>query len=373
MRKRVLYVIYSSSQNAGGGHFYSLLSISKSLENDIDYRILNLGYVFASPLQKLPFVDYINITKNNFFIKIRAVLNYIKEYKPDVIHAFDPSSLIIAKTILFFYRKLLVYTQCGGADSKRNIVPDADIQILFSKENYDYYIKYGSSNTPKYLIPNRTRRIYSDFKRGKELIEKYKLDNKFIILRISRFNTYYRSTHLQSINLLKKYLQIKSNAVLIFIGKIQEEDYHQYINNYSKQLPIIIITDDKFTNNASGLIDIADVIVATGRGVMEASSLNKTIFCPVKNSDLPIVLNNETITKLFKFNFSERVEFDKNFIDEQNASVISKNMSNNSIDYFNRYFSVDNIKEKYINIYNSNISKRVQLKNYLIYLILFLK
>ncbi len=373
-KKKVLFIIYSASDTAGGGHFYSLKTISKSLKENIDYKILNLGYVYATPLVDGPHTHYINITKENFFGKIKEVIKYINEYNPDVIHAFDSHSLLFARTAAFFKKRLVVYTKCGGPNGQRlKYIPDADVHILFSKENFEDYSKYGNKNTAKYLIPNRAHKVKTDTIRANQLIEEYKLKDKFILLRISRFNSYYDLTFMQSLNLLKSFLKNNNNAVLIFIGKIQDEVYYEWLKNHCKGIPVLLITDDKYTNEASQLIDIASVVISTGRGVMEASSLDKTVFCPVNDNDMPVAINENTFEALFTYNFSERVKMDKEIIEKENSRVINDRLANHTLPFFEEYFSIENVKSKYLDIYNSSLKIRFRIINYLLHFALFLK
>lgn len=372
-KKKVLYIIFSSSDTAGGGHFYSLKTISKALQESIDYRILNLGYVFASPLLDVEYAHYIDLTNKNFISRIRKVINFINKYNPDVIHAFDSMSLFIARTYCLFNNKLVVYTQCGGANWRTKYLPDSDVQILFSKENLDHHLLYGNPNTPKYLIPNRSNKIETDTIRLSKLIEEFDLKDKFILLRISRFNSYYDLTFRQSLNLLRKYLLHNKNSVLIFIGKIQEKDYFEEIKTISKGLPVIFITNEYYTKDANLLIEIASVLVCTGRGVMEACSLNKTVFCPVHDNEVPIVLNKQTFDILFRNNFSERTKLDSNYIEQQNINTIENNLNNETFLFFENFFSVEKVKTKYIEIYELEHKTKFKLINYLLHMIIFFK
>ncbi|MDD3944779.1 MAG: hypothetical protein PHS38_08705 [Bacteroidales bacterium] len=373
-KKKVLYIIFSSSDTAGGGHFYSLKTISKAMQENIDYRILNLGYVNATPLVDEPNAHYIDIKRENFFVQIKKVLSYINEYNPDVLHAFDNPSLFFARTAALFNKKIVIYTKCGGPNGRRlKFIPDSDAHILFSRENFDFFSKYGKKTIPKYFIPNRTAKVETDTFRVNQLREEYDLKNKFILLRISRFNPYYDLSFRQSLNLLIKYLENNDKSVLLFIGKIQDYEYYENLKKLCKDLPVIFITDVNYTHEASQLIDITNVLIGTGRGVMEASSLDKTIFCPVKDSDLPIVLNVNTLEKLFLYNFSERVKINKKFIEKENSKIMIDNIVAHTFPFYEEYFSIKNATTKYLEIYNTSSKKRFRIINYLLHLLLFFK
>ncbi len=361
-KPRILYFIYSSSVNSGGGHFYSLNAISSVLCDAIDFKILNLGATFAKPLVGNPNANYIGLFKYNLFFKIISVLRFVKNFKPQTIHAFDHSSLFIARLIALLYPVTVIFTKCGGQNGSANI-PDSDAQIFFSKENFEHYTKNGNTNIPKYLIPNRVNKVNIDNEHVENFKKEYSLNNKFILLRISRFNPYYDLTFKQSIALLNEYLKTDKNATLVLVGKIQSEEYFKNLQELIEGLPIILVTKDRFTNEASRLLNAADVIIATGRGVMEACSLDKIIYCPIKNKDLPILLNNSTVNKLLDMNFSERAVF------ESSKSVTFDGTKQ----YFENYFSVHNVKERYLDIYKSLHIKPFRFTNFIIHSIQFLK
>jgi hypothetical protein len=202
------------------------------------------------------------------------------------------------------------------------------------------------------------------------------LCNKKIILKISRFNEYYDLTFTQSINLLNKLNQYSCDYVLIFIGKIQSQEFYDKIKSSCKLLPVLFITDKYFTNNSSRLIDCGDIIVGTGRGAMEACSLNKIVFCPVSNYHLPIYLNDKSFENLSYFNFSERTIINEDLINHENNNVFGHIHSNfNSFSLFEKYFSIDHVKNKYFDIYKNAkfIKKKHNYLNFIYHTFIFFK
>ncbi len=370
MKKKVLFIIYSSKKVSGGGHFYSLKSISSGLEDLIDFRILNLGKVFARPLVNNPKAKFIPLTPINFPFKIFTLRKLSKPF--EVIHAFDFKSLFIARTISLFKKTKIIYTKCGGVNGSRYI-PDADTQILFSKENYNHFQEFGNPKTPRYLLPNRVNKVNIDIEHEKKFCENFNLKDHFILLRISRFNSYYDTTFQQSIELLKEIQKRTENAILIFIGKIQSKEYFESFKQKTKGLPVILVTEEVYTDEASRLLNIADIVISTGRGVMEACSLNKPVFCPVRDSKIPINLNSETFKKLFENNFSERVILDADYIDKQNENFLHKNIKPNTIEFFKTNFSVESVKEDYKKIYSQESRITFHLINYIGHALRFIK
>lgn len=372
MKIKVLYLIFSSVTSSGGGHFYSLITISNSLKQDLDFKIINLGKVFAKPLHSISQASFINLNKLNFLFVIFPLIKQIKLYNPDVIHAFDFKSLFIARVVKLFFDVKIIYTKCGGVNGS-NYIPDADIQILFSNENYSHFKKFGSKIIPKYLIPNRAEEVVRDVNAELDFKSHYNLKGKFVIMRISRFNPYYYLTFKQSINLFESIKTINSSAVLILLGKIQDIKFFQLLRKEYTDPDIIFVTENDFTNDASRVLNVADVVIATGRGVMEASSLNKVIFCPVKNSKYPIMLNNNTFQILSKNNFSERSNFNEMNIKLENSNFFKNDYIPSSKEIFNSFFNINSVKEEYLKIYFSKSNNEFRIFNFIGHLIRFFK
>ena len=364
MRTKVLYFIYSSHVKSGGGHFYSLISISSSLEKQIDYRIFNLGKVFANPLKNNKRVSFIPFTRFNFLMKFMLLIRQVRDFQPEVIHAFDQNSLFLARAVQLFIKCRVIFTKCGGQNGSK-FIPISDEQILFSKENLEHYTKYGKKGIRRHLIPNRVNNVNTDEAAIKKLREKYKLQNKTSLLRISRFNPYYDLTFRQSIALLKSVLVYDPNTVLLFIGQIQSKDYFESLVKDCEGLPVHFVTDETYTNQASRLLPIADIVIATGRGVMEASSHNLKVFCPVSNTNEPVLFDEHTADLLMATNFSERAVFRQ---EQQHFAKLSKDRLDSpskSKYYFDKYFDLEPIKPVYMDIYNSAYRANFTLLNFL--------
>jgi len=372
MKKKILFLIFSSKKNSGGGHFYSIKSISSGLKNIIEYKILNLGAIYAKPLRDESNSFFLNLFKYNYFIKIFSVIKFVKQYNPDVLHAFDFKSLFIARSISLIFKVRIIFTKCGGPNGS-NFIPDADVHILFSKENYKHFQLHSSSKIPQYLIPNRVNKVEIDFKHEKKILNEFNLKNRFILMRISRFNQYYDLTFQQSIELLKIILKKESNAILVFIGKIQSNDYFHRLRQKTEGLPVLFITDDVYTYEASRLLNIADIVISTGRGVMEACSLNKIIFCPVNNSKIPVILNENSFESLSTMNFSERATLDEETILKYNSEFLNSKAHTNTKYFFDNYFSIKAVSSLYEEIYYTKQRNNFRLWNFIGHAIRFFK
>lgn len=378
MKKKVLFIIYSSSIKSGGGHFYSLLTLIDSLSNDIDFKLLNVGLTYAKILKntsKIP-STYIELSKSDYFSKSRVVKSEIQTYNPDVIHAFDLNALRLARTINL-KNTPIIFSKCGGINGSK-LIPNADTYICFSQENTDHLNKYKSNNNPLHLIPNRATKVGIDHKRIEALRKEYSLQDKKVFLRISRFSSLHELSIIQAINIFKLYYSKDKDSCLLLIGMRQEDDIFNRILNLVDGFPIHIVTNEYYCNEASKIIDIADIVIATGRGVMEAASLKKPIFCPLKGNDFPVAFSTENYEILSRYNFSGRVNGLEN--DPKKILNILLNdceiLSEFSNKAFKQNFDINSVKSKYLEIYNTVKKNKFSLKsllNYIIDMSLFFK
>jgi hypothetical protein len=68
----------------------------------------------------------------------------------------------------------------------------------------------------------------------------------------------------------------------------------------------LIVTDNRFTRSAARLIPIGQAVIGSGRSLMEAAALRQTVFTPLANSDLPVLVTLDNWRDLFTTNFSDR-------------------------------------------------------------------
>src|SRR5690606_8448982 len=132
-----------------------------------------------------------------------------------------------------------------------------------SKENIDFYEKHGNIKAPTFLIPNRVSPPKLDTQHIIEFKDKYNLTGKFVVMRISRFNSYYDLTFKQTCELFRVIYKKNRNSILLFIGIVQSDEYFKVLKEeFEKEnLPILFITEEKYTTNAKRLIPVSDIIV----------------------------------------------------------------------------------------------------------------
>lgn len=352
-----------------GGHFHSLNTIANAIGKTANVHIINLGVKPSEVLDQANYkVSFINFTGYNFisvFFKIKKIINQLN---PEAIHAFDVESFAFSRLFSKRKKQASFLNKCGGPNPK-NYFPIANSLILFSEENKAYFTakeRYG--NTALTLIPNRVRPVTLDTARIEAFYAKHG-KAQLSILRIARIGKHYHSSISQGINLVS-WLKSKGLTVrLIVIGTIQSDSNYnailKEIESKGLEKDVIVETSEAFTYNASELLAVGDLIIGTGRNFMEASSLNKRILVPYKDSNYPLLVSEDNFKAIFSTNFSPRTQV-ANFNEEANLKAIyetinsdSKSMSQS---WFQSYFNVENGVNLYKNVYlNPDVPKNSNL------------
>jgi len=162
-----------------------------------------------------------------------------------------------------------------------------------------------------------------------------------IIMRISRITSHYESSLIQSINLANDLKEEGLSIKLFIVGVIQSKSLYVKLQSLAKNNEdILFFTDDRYTINASKLIDVADFVIGTGRGIMEAASKNKVLLTPMSNAKYPVLIDQNNFESLFKTNFSPRNSL-RNYSDSTNFDKIVNTMQNK-----NKYVNAVNFIEK---------------------------
>lgn len=341
-----------------GGHFHSLNTIANAVGLSEDVHVINIGFKPSDVLDKTNYkYSFVDFNGYNFMSTYFKIKKLIKKLHPDAIHAFDIESFAFSRLFSRGRKQASFLNKCGGPNPKKYF-PIANQLVLFSKENQTYF----ESNT-RYkhtylaLIPNRVKPVHIDETRV-ELFYKTYGKAELSLLRISRIGKHYHKSINQAINIVD-WLKSKGLSIrLIVIGAIQSEAIYNSIledvKSRNLQNDVIIDTSDTFTHNASELIDLGDIIVGTGRNFMEASSLNKMLLVPYKDSDYPLLVTNANFDSIFSTNFSPRTQV-ANFNEDNNLDAIYKYLKTNnriaSQPWFDSYFNVQKAVKLYKSLY----------------------
>ena len=356
MNKKLKIIYFIGSIYKDGGHFHSLATLMTALNNKADISVVSIG--FNELYQFKDFKHYNVFWKGSNTISVLfKLIKHLKKEKPDVIHAYDYITYLFAKICGDILNIKTAMTKCGGP-SKHYRYPIPDNLILFSHEDMNFYRNHPNySKTKLYFMPNRVLPFETSEKIEKEVREKIGADKK-IVMRITRFSPFYKKSIEQTINLTKllndKY---QNNYHCVLIGTVQSEKEYEAAKNEGGNI-LTILKDKEFTDNAKKCLGAADIVVGTGRGLMEAAQKEKILFVPSEVSEYPIPFCEKYFDKLFEMNFSTRnginVKEDEvlKFIDnsEEIKSFIKEK--------YEKYFDINSATYNYICIISNMMPKR---------------
>lgn len=379
--------IINSAEPALGGHYYTLKTISDNYNNlnqfgdTIDICIVGnvISPVLFTSHLRLEFIDFKKVGILKGFCMFYS---YIKRNRFDVIHAYDIPSYSFARIASLFLGIPILLTKCGGPNFK--YVPFSYNILLFSKENYEYLSKLKKFRKTKfYLSPARVDKSFESI--DEKEVHRYKneldIQNKFVIIKICRFSPEYLRYFLEILDEFQGMVNCKKNISLLLIGAIySQEVYHKIksvveainYNKYLTKLEVYLLTDDKFILNASRFLRLADVVIGTGRGAMEALSMRKPVFIGTEKKGM-ILVTKKTIEHLLYYNLSGRIgEIDFNIRENNGFKVMlprliedkqyRRKVEEESYSIFDEYFSVEKTVPVYETIYRELVFKRFPVK-----------
>jgi len=379
-RKKVMYLI-GTLGHGRGGHFYSLKTTAESLVDVIEPLVVNIGRNNSPVIDSMNVKHYTVLFSGWNIVKtISSLSDLIKKENPDVIHTFDTRVLWFGRFLSQKFKKPIIHTVCGGPNPN-GYFPFIKECIVYSKENLDFFQKMPKLHKSKfYFIPNRVQEIKTDNKRIAKIQKKVNITKTF--LRISRFNAAYKKSMIEAIDLVMYLNNRQIKTQLILVGTIEDKVVYQDVVDYihlNLVKNVYIFTEDLFTINASELINIADYIIGTGRGLMEAASCHKVLLTPVVNSKFPVLVTEDNFVNMFNTNFSPRNFLPEALIDQNIDNIVkmiqdthyANSLKSFSKKIFEEYFFIETKKEEYKKIYTSIIYKKE--KNILDYIENFLR
>ncbi|MEX0996003.1 MAG: glycosyltransferase family 4 protein [Flavobacteriaceae bacterium] len=359
---KVLYII-TVRGHGSGGHFHSLNHISQAMGEEIDVGICAYGTGKSEVLENNPhFKKHIHFKGFNFLTLIFQLKNLLKEFQPDLIHCFDTTAYNIF-TLFFSQNKYSIFlNKCGGPNPES--FPVVKNLILFSEENKNWFKKrpeFKDINIA--VIPNRVnpKVLNFDFKKP------VKKENAFCFVRIARIGSAYKKSIEDSIRLVGHLKEKGLNVHLYIIGAIQDNKIAEELKGKIYGLPITMLNQKQYTAKASDMLYLADAVIATGRGIMEGTSLGKPILTPASNSVYPVLVSSSNFDSFFKTNFSERNIASQESLKENMSRITS--MLENQYEYeklalfsknsFDKNFSTETGIPQYLKFYriNSNSKK----------------
>lgn len=370
---KILFII-SVKGHGSGGHFHSLNHISREIGKTNDIKIVSIGPGFSRIISENPYFEkHIVFNGYNFFSVVKNFRGIIKNFRPDIFHTFDSSCYNVIRILINSKRNKILLNKCGGPNPLD--FPFVKNLILFSSENYEWFKANNKfSETAIHLIPNRVRAL----KLSSNYQPILKNSNHFNFIRICRIGNSYNKSITDSVNLIEYlYKEGYLNVRLFIIGVVENNDVFTTLLNSEivKKGFVTILNNPEYCLEASKMLYLADAVIGTGRGFMEASSLGKPLLAINSNDIYPAIIDENSFFDAFKTNFSERNSF-QDFSGEVNLTKIKMLINNPtyynriaslSLEYFNKYFNIESTSELYLKVYNqAQYAKRKIAKDMLL-------
>lgn len=357
-----------------GGHYYSLKTTADAVSEFSNVFIVSVGTTNCPLFSDLPNYHSI-ITKQPSIKNIIQLCRFIDENRIDVIHSFDEHIYLFSRIASLIKGCKIIHTKCGGLLPGR-FFPSVDNIVVYSNEDEKYFLSHKKFKKARvHFIPNRVFKINVDY----ESISKIKSmlpSDLYIFLRISRFSGLHEKSIIASIELIRRLSSLGKPVQLVIIGVIQDKEVYERIKS---ALPdnVFFETRPEYTVNATRLIELADFVIGTGRGAMEAIVHGIPLLSPVKDSETPIFVQPETVQKFLSFNFSERTELEESDLSGNYAKLLdvidSKEILNDYLTKMSKfseeYFEIKSALGKYKNLYANLPSARFTLIDLMLHFI----
>lgn len=363
-KKNVLYGV-SNFGGDMGGHLRSLKSILQEMTANDQVNIYLVLFSLKTPkegIYNFPTPHFHIITNDltglSCIRRMRKDLHQLfAAERFDVIHAFDSNAFYFLRSLSDAKKVPIVLTKCGGPPAPKWKYPACRHITLFSVEdmvNFKSQARFRETNL--HLIPNRVKAPVQDQQLIAQLKEKY--NGGFDFLRISRFAKLHEHSLMQSIDLVK-YLRAQGiHKRLLILGGVEDQEVYNRVEAALVD-GIHLETGDAFCKEASKIIEVSDVVIGSGRGLMEAAALGKILLAPNKNLALPVLVEEKSFEPLFHHNFSGRTRFDGQYATENEHNLLELARGNKerfagfSRQMFADHFDIKNGIPKYMSVYNS--------------------
>ena len=180
-------------------------------------------------------------------------------------------------------------------------------------------------------------------------------DDDMAIVRIGRLHEHYSAVNRAALALAARLRAAGLRARMILIGTAQSPNEYRALNAL-KGADDAIVSDERFTDQASRLLGMFRYNVGTGRGFMEGAALGQVMFCASQYSDgdLPLLVSDENFQKFFDGNFSPRIRPDVSqaenwdrILQMAKHRAIQARLSTASRDWFVKFFSAESSKIAY--------------------------
>ncbi|WP_253451580.1 hypothetical protein [Halomonas sp. Y3] len=285
-----------------------------------------------------------------------------RDYKFDILHCFDSSSLLVARWSLMFHSTPVLWTKCGGKTLKR-YTPRGFPDIVFHGEDYDFYFKKMAKKKSHdiAIIPNRFSALEFSSGQDGQVGKKKRLivhdKDCFNIIRVSRISKKYKEGFLHAIKFSEWLCSNGCPAHLYIIGYPEDKNLVLELQSIISDKRVTVVTDKELTRNASRHLWEADAVIASGRGAIESLAMGKLTFISSDKGGL-IPLCKETFSDALYYNFSERtpsnesIDPKKWLIQILQSPALSEVYFTEAQSFFKESLDLDSAKDEILDVYD---------------------
>ena len=287
-----------------GGHYYSCATLARALSSEeVRTSALSIGHFAPGGLHhSLPDALHVGFTGLPTPATWRALEGHVRRLRPTHLHAFDLPGALVARLLALRFRLPVVITKPGGVNE---YTPRARDVVAFSGENFeDLARRYKGHDVRLHLIPNRILPVEPDPERIAALRARLGHDRP-IILRIARFAPEYLTSIRQTAALARDLSASGQPCHAVIVGGAQAPPVAAEVRALAGP-DVTVLEEPQFTRNAAALLPVADLVVGTGRGFMEAAVQGRILMTTMAGLRYPLLVDESNFEGLFKTNFSPR-------------------------------------------------------------------
>ncbi len=318
-RLKIIYTFGYSLQT--GGHFKSALSLMSNLvlaghqltvlaaPGGID-EIIREFTVAGADIQYIPQLE--RSSRFPLISGARPIARIARERSVDIIHAQDFISASHAYLAAILSGKAFVLTEAGGA-FKHHLPPRDSETVLFSQELLDATHKaYPKRKDRLHLIRARIdTSLYKPEKVESEFVEEYGLPESGLKIVVATRLDAQKSSWLDLITRIAQTIVEESVDLKIIAATYGDllpllRDRADQVNKNSARGSVIhLVGQIKSLKHMIQLYSYADVVIGSGRGILEAMACRKPVVVLGENGEGEI-LAPENIEETAYYNFSGR-------------------------------------------------------------------
>jgi len=322
MQKLRVMFLYGSPTRTGGHHRSGLAVLKRLQEEGHHVTVVSPGAVkeMIEEIQRAG-AEYVAVPEMKDLFKARRkpyfpimagygrIKHLARDMKIDIIHAQDFMSLPRGYMAAIRLRKSFVFTQAGGPNTPRMGPKDSDT-VLFSRENLDYHKRRGR----KHLHLIRARIDTTEYKPGpvdESFIGRHSLPASgtriFVASRLQSFKTAF----FKSITETARIFASTPASPKIFVAgegallpQLREEA--RQINSTAVDGPVLSFIGPVYgSEEMNQFYNYADIVVGSGRGILEAMACGKAVVIIGANNESEIV-DSKSLDDIAYYNFSGR-------------------------------------------------------------------